>query len=84
MTPEDIIKRHMHLMTEYDMTEKQKSEVIFIVWRIMEQFADRAFGIETKGESNPIIDKFLEDRKWPRKSSKKLSKGRTVGKQQPS
>ena len=80
MTEDEIIKKHMHFMDGYDMTEQQKGEVILIVWRIMEQFADRAFGMETKGESNPLIDKYLEDKKRSGESSKKSSKSRTAGK----
>lgn len=75
--------QYMHFMEEFDMTDAQKREVIEIVWRIMEQFADRAWGMDTKGESNSIIDKFLEDKKPLSKSSKKSVKSRTAGKRLP-
>lgn len=41
------IEKYRHFVDRFDLTEKQKAELIQTIWRIMESFADRAFGLDT-------------------------------------
>lgn len=43
--PPDIEKYRKHV-DRFDLSEDQKIELIHMVWRIMESFVDRAFGLD--------------------------------------
>ena len=44
--PPDIEKYRKHV-DRFDLSEDQKVELIHTVWRFMESFADRAFGLDS-------------------------------------
>ena len=41
------IEKYRKYVDKFDLTEDQKVELIHTVWRIMESFVDRAFGIDS-------------------------------------
>ena len=45
MTPD--IEKYGPFLARFDLTEDQKSELMNIIWRLMEGFADRAFGLNS-------------------------------------
>lgn len=44
MTPD--IDKYRRFVDRFDLSEEQKIELIYTVWRIMEGFAYRAFGLD--------------------------------------
>lgn len=52
------IQKYTHFVEGFDLSDKQKRELIQAVWQIMESFADRSWGIHPLQQgSGKEIDK---------------------------
>ncbi len=55
------IEKYRRYVDHFDLSEKQKIDLINTVWRIMQGFVDRAFGIDAVQQA--MNDKALENSK---------------------
>lgn len=53
------IERYRSYVDRINATQTEKDEVIRIVWRIMEDFADRSFGLHPVQQCQQIPHEFL-------------------------
>ena len=55
------IERYRSYVDRINATQAEKDEVIRIVWRIMEDFADRSFGVHPVQQCQQISHEYLLD-----------------------
>ncbi len=58
--PKDLEKYRPYL-SDFDMSEEQKTEFIKVMWTIMQSFADQAFGLNSEQQ----IHSFHQDKNCP-------------------